>query len=417
MIKKYLTVFTVVSIVLGNSLVASAQTTTTTTTSLQALIQSLQAQITALNAQIEIRNKANAEIKAVASEIKGTLKLISKLREGASGDDVRLLQEILASDSSIYPEGRITGFFGRLTAQAVKRFQKKHGLEQVGNVGPKTLEKLNKELEKNPIAKENDDGNKKDNENRGEERHCAIVPPGHLIAQGWLKKHDGVRPILPPCQKLPPGIEKLLDKATSTATSTPDVVAPVISSVSSASITSTGAHITWLTNESSTSKVWQSTSTPVNVSGTPTVSDVALVTGHDLTLSDLVANTTYYYVVGSADAAGNASLATQGSFTTLPTPDTTSPVLSGVSATSISSSSAHVVWTTNEAATSKVSYGTSTPVDTVNAPMVNDGSFVTSHDLALSSLTASTTYYYVVTSWDAAANTATSSEASFITTE
>ena len=62
---------------------------------------------------------------------------------GTKGSDVTLLQAFLAEDQSVYPEGKITGYFGRLTSAAVKRFQKKHGIDQVGIVGPKTRAKLN----------------------------------------------------------------------------------------------------------------------------------------------------------------------------------------------------------------------------------------------------------------------------------
>lgn len=65
------------------------------------------------------------------------------LKLGESGSDVAMLQEVLATDPTIYPEGKITGYFGSLTAAAVKRFQIKSGLAAVGMVGPLTLEKLN----------------------------------------------------------------------------------------------------------------------------------------------------------------------------------------------------------------------------------------------------------------------------------
>lgn len=64
------------------------------------------------------------------------------LARGAKSDDVRRLQELLASDKNIYPEGLATGFFGPATLNAVKRFQAKYGLPQVGRVGPQTRAKL-----------------------------------------------------------------------------------------------------------------------------------------------------------------------------------------------------------------------------------------------------------------------------------
>lgn len=62
--------------------------------------------------------------------------------------DVSHLQEFLKKDSSIYPEGIISGYFGPATFRAVARFQKKHKLANendpfLGTIGPKTRAKLN----------------------------------------------------------------------------------------------------------------------------------------------------------------------------------------------------------------------------------------------------------------------------------
>ncbi|MBI2096892.1 MAG: peptidoglycan-binding protein [Candidatus Sungbacteria bacterium] len=55
--------------------------------------------------------------------------------------EVRKIQEILR-DEGVYT-GPVTGNFLALTREAVKRFQKKYGLDQVGNIGPLTRKKLN----------------------------------------------------------------------------------------------------------------------------------------------------------------------------------------------------------------------------------------------------------------------------------
>jgi peptidoglycan hydrolase-like protein with peptidoglycan-binding domain len=286
---------------------AQTSTSQTSTSSLQALIDSLKQQIATLQAKISAAQQAQQQVQQTAQEVRGTLKLISGLREGMSGEQVKLLQTILAGDPSIYPEGKITGYFGALTAKAVKRFQKKFGVEQVGLVGPKTLEKLNKWLENNPLTEEESD---KPGEGK---RFCVIVPPGHLIAPGWLRKQEGVKPLVPICQVLPQGILQKLGPATTT----PDTTAPVISAVEATSTVATSTHITWTTNEAATSRVWYSTSTPVQTtSTTPSVYSGSLVLNHDLSLSDLAASTTYYYVVFSADADGNSATTDQYSFTT-----------------------------------------------------------------------------------------------------
>ncbi len=59
------------------------------------------------------------------------------LELGDSSDEVLKLQKWLA-DGGFYPERKFTGYYGGLTAQAVKRFQKSQGVIQTGIVGPKT---------------------------------------------------------------------------------------------------------------------------------------------------------------------------------------------------------------------------------------------------------------------------------------
>ncbi len=64
------------------------------------------------------------------------------LSRGSKGEDVSNLQKLLAKDKAIYPEGLITGLFGPATERAVKKFQAKYKLPQVGIVGPKTRQIL-----------------------------------------------------------------------------------------------------------------------------------------------------------------------------------------------------------------------------------------------------------------------------------
>ncbi len=61
---------------------------------------------------------------------------------GQKDDEVKRLQQLLATDKDIYPNGVANGIFGPATMRAVKAFQKKYGLAQVGSVGPLTRKKL-----------------------------------------------------------------------------------------------------------------------------------------------------------------------------------------------------------------------------------------------------------------------------------
>ena len=48
------------------------------------------------------------------------------LKEGSTGKDVEALQQCLAKDPEVYPEGKITGEFGSQTKKAVILFQEKY---------------------------------------------------------------------------------------------------------------------------------------------------------------------------------------------------------------------------------------------------------------------------------------------------
>lgn len=69
--------------------------------------------------------------------------LMKEINPGARSDEVMKLQELLAQDPTIYPDGTVSGFYGPKTTAAVKKFQAKYGLPTVGRVGPATLAKLN----------------------------------------------------------------------------------------------------------------------------------------------------------------------------------------------------------------------------------------------------------------------------------
>ena len=78
-----------------------------------------------------------------------TFKFKFGIGKGSISDSVSELQKILAKYNDIYPEGKITGYFGELTKNAVKKFQIKFKLVNkesdpgYGYVGPATREKLN----------------------------------------------------------------------------------------------------------------------------------------------------------------------------------------------------------------------------------------------------------------------------------
>ena len=131
-----------------------------TTEELLQQIQALQQQIQILQDQLKTNQSQSPVVKdgqgppvatpAVSSQ--GACPAITRiLKKGYAGDDITQLQTYLAKDSSIYPEGLVTGYFGALTEKAVQRWQVKQDIVSSGApettwyglVGPRTRTKLN----------------------------------------------------------------------------------------------------------------------------------------------------------------------------------------------------------------------------------------------------------------------------------
>jgi inosine-uridine nucleoside N-ribohydrolase len=146
--------------------------------------------------------------------------------------------------------------------------------------------------------------------------------------------------------------------------------------------------------------------------GSSTTLDPALVLAHAVTLAGLTAVTTYHYRVKSRDGAGNLATSADFTFTTAAAPDTTPPVITAVSAGSVTSSGATVGWATDEPSDSQVEFGLTS---SYGSSSTLGPSLVVSHSVTLSGLASGTTYHYRVKSRDAAANLATSSDFTFTT--
>ncbi|MFZ1301238.1 MAG: dockerin type I domain-containing protein, partial [Candidatus Microsaccharimonas sp.] len=92
--------------------------------------------------------------------------------------------------------------------------------------------------------------------------------------------------------------------------------------------------------------------------------------------------------------------------------DTTPPTQSSIAASSITNQSATISWTTNDASSTWVEYGTTT---SYGSSTTLNSLLVTSHTASLTSLTAGTVYHYRVTSTDEAGNTTVSTDRTFTT--
>ena len=196
---------------------------------------------------------------------------------------------------------------------------------------------------------------------------------------------------------------------TFTTLSAPDTTPPVISGITVSNITSTGASITWTTNESADTQIQYGLTTAY---GASTILNSSLVLSHTQSLTGLQPSTPYNFRVLSRDAAGNLALSGNNTFTTDAAPDTIPPVFSGITASNMTNASAVITWTTNEAATSLIEYGTTTAYELSTAL---DSALVSNHSSTLTNLTVSTLYHYRVKSTDAAGNSAVSGNNTFTT--
>lgn len=135
------------SLALSALLLAVAGGATAATTDTAALIRDLQQQLAALQQQLELLQKlqTTGTVETEPMRVVG-VGFSETLSAGSRGAAVSRLQEFLKKYPNVYPEGRVTGYFGPLTEAAVKRFQAEYGIEAIGVVGPKTRAKLNELL-------------------------------------------------------------------------------------------------------------------------------------------------------------------------------------------------------------------------------------------------------------------------------
>jgi len=194
--------------------------------------------------------------------------LTGQLDYGQTSTNVTNLQTFLASSPSIYPQGRVTGYFGPLTKSAVMNFQSAYGIAQVGRVGPQTLAKIN----------------------------SLILSGANLTGAGGTIY-------------------------------TNSTIAPTIYAVS-INTYSSSAVVNWTTDEVTTAKVYYSTTPfqlaeastdftrPTIIGGTETPETTSMQRNQSVTLSNLQSHTMYYYMIEALDTDGNLSYVLPATFVT-----------------------------------------------------------------------------------------------------
>ncbi len=181
-------------------------------------------------------------------------------------------------------------------------------------------------------------------------------------------------------------------------------------------VTSPNGGENWTAN-SSRNVTWSSTGTIANVKIEYTTDG----TNYSVVTASTTNNGTYAWTVPNtpsttskvrvSDATNSAINDVSNANFTISAPDVTPPVISNVASSGVTSNSATITWTTNEASTSVVNYGLTTGYGSSSS----NASLVTSHSITLSGLSMNTLYHYSVTSVDASSNSASSGDFTFTT--
>ncbi len=191
-----------------------------------------------------------------------------------------------------------------------------------------------------------------------------------------------------------------------------DSTPPVISLITAAPITNSAATITWTTSEPSNAQINYGTSANYGLASDV---DPILSPTHSLTLTSLLANTTYHYQVKSVDDSGNTAVSSDQTFTTEPLPQhptTLLPpnppvIISGVETSSITTNSVTISWVSAVPSDSQVAYGID---ENLGSLTVLDPAFVTNHSVTITGLFENTNYIFKMISKPASGSIATSSD-------
>ncbi len=181
-----------------------------------------------------------------------------------------------------------------------------------------------------------------------------------------------------------------------------EIVGPVYG-VQVTNITANSATITWKSLDPGTSQVDYGFTTSY---GSSTPQDPAMVTEHSVTITGLISGGVYHFRAVSV-IGGVAQYSDDMTFQTLKI-----PVISNVTATSVTGSSAIITWDTDVAADSKVDYDYSVTYGLTTGVYAAP---VTSHSMLLSGLVPATVYHFRVASTNVV-GTAVSGDYTFTTT-
>jgi peptidoglycan hydrolase-like protein with peptidoglycan-binding domain len=178
-----------------------------------------------------------------------------QMQLGMSGADIGMLQSFLAKDSTLYPQGLVTNYYGFLTKSAVSNFQSRNGLPAVGRVGPATLPVLNTQY------------------------------------SGGTSTSDDSASIIS-------------NVTVTTNSSSGNISWNTNESAKGVIYYSTSPLVTYERENS------------VDVNGNTVMTDASMRTYQNVALNNLQSNTTYYYMIYTTDQSGNVSVTSPSTFRT-----------------------------------------------------------------------------------------------------
>jgi hypothetical protein len=321
------------------------------------------------------------------------------LSVGSIGPDVSLLQRVL-TDTGFYFFPEITGYFGQVTLNAVADFQRSLGLDPLGYVGPATRAALNRLVLDTPSP----------GVPAVSAALTALVTELQQILRNQGYYQVEITGVMDPetiraAQSIATGSNDAPRRSGGRPSRNDDdeerdTTAPILASIAS-STSQTTITVTWTTDEPATSEVEYGLTGSYEF----TASSSVLVTDHSVTLTGLTAATEYHFRAGSRDATGNLGTSTDHVVITSAVPDTTAPQITAIASTT-STTTVTITWTTDEPASSVILYGTSATYSATSTSLA----LVTNHSVTLTELTASTTYHFQLQSEDGSGNVGTSSD-------
>ncbi|HEX5774489.1 MAG TPA: Ig-like domain-containing protein [Candidatus Paceibacterota bacterium] len=304
----------------------------------------------------ELQARVAALQAQILCTLPGGLVLTGTLSRGSTGEEVSRLQNFLKV-TGFYEYPSITGYFGPVTEAAVKSYQATRGIEQVGVVGPLTRAALSKETVLG----------------------CVDGKPENV--RRTIQNHRD-NPYV-------------------------DIFSPTVSITSPfASETVSGVAVTVLASASDNTAV---------VGVTFKLDTNTVIGAEDMAApysilwdSTGASDGSHTLVAVARDTSGN--LATSSAVTV--TVDNTAPIISSISVGTPWPTAATTTWSTDEAADTQIAYGTTAAY---GATTTLDTTLATSHTVALTGLSPSTTYHFRIRTADAEGNARYSSDQTFAT--